>query len=360
MNLDGGVATEIAVDPVSRWLSLLRPDCLLTQQVNCDSANPVMFRGETRAVGVVTRGRWRINREADCSKRGTRERCDEGMTERDSAIEIGPGDVVLILFGGGYRVESLGADSSELMWGRVSIQSYAADIELDGFPHPLVVSSPMKSSSIPSSSIPSSSIPSSAVPYSTMPTDRPADRQTAAVLELIRAEVQWRRDGWIGAVNQLLRLLVMAELRNAAEKLNRFGPGWLGAFRDAEMTPVLAAMIENPAKDWTVASLAEIGMYSRSHFAKRFREVVGTTPMDALYSLRMQTAELLQADGIPAKEIARRVGYRSIAAFLAAFRRREPTGSRVSPPPLRPSERLPQEGLVQENSYAEASNPTSK
>jgi AraC-like DNA-binding protein len=72
----------------------------------------------------------------------------------------------------------------------------------------------------------------------------------------------------------------------------------------------------------TLQLLAErVGM-SRSVFALRFRETVGTTPMEYLTHWRMLlAADRLKNSGDGLSTIAQSLGYESESAFGKAFRR---------------------------------------
>lgn len=62
---------------------------------------------------------------------------------------------------------------------------------------------------------------------------------------------------------------------------------------------------------------------SRSRFADRFRELVGSGPMAYIGDWRLQRAlSLLAESNVPIKAVAHRVGYRSAAAFTRAFSER--------------------------------------
>jgi AraC-like DNA-binding protein len=76
------------------------------------------------------------------------------------------------------------------------------------------------------------------------------------------------------------------------------------------------------AHSWTVQSLANVAGMSRTAFAVRFKELVGTTPLDYLNGWRMRVARqaLTESDERLAR-VAERVGYLSETAFSAAFKR---------------------------------------
>ena len=54
--------------------------------------------------------------------------------------------------------------------------------------------------------------------------------------------------------------------------------GWLGALHDRQIGRAIALIHREPARPWTVASLAHELAMSRSAFAARFTELVGESP----------------------------------------------------------------------------------
>ena len=81
-------------------------------------------------------------------------------------------------------------------------------------------------------------------------------------------------------------------------------------------------MQREPARPWTLGSLADSVALSRSAFAARFTERVGMPAMQYLTQWRMQLAQgWLQAPGAVLADVAERAGYRSEAAFSRAFKR---------------------------------------
>ena len=66
---------------------------------------------------------------------------------------------------------------------------------------------------------------------------------------------------------------------------------------------------------------------SRRQLQRVFGEIGGVTFREHLAAVRMdRAAELLHADSLPVREVARRVGYRQPAQFAKAFRRRHGVG----------------------------------
>jgi len=92
---------------------------------------------------------------------------------------------------------------------------------------------------------------------------------------------------------------------------------------DAYVDRALAAMTAEPARRWTVASLARVAGLSRAAFARRFRCATGKAPLQWLTDLRLglATERLVRSDDSIA-EIAFVVGYGSEFALSKAFKRR--------------------------------------
>ncbi len=123
-------------------------------------------------------------------------------------------------------------------------------------------------------------------------------------------------------VSRLLDVVFVEILRAWLSGQEEGTAGWLGALRDRAVATALARLHEEPARAWTVESLArEVGM-SRPVLARRVRQKVGLPPLTYLTQARMDLAarRLLRTDDALAK-IARRVGYDSEFAFNRAFKK---------------------------------------
>ncbi len=98
--------------------------------------------------------------------------------------------------------------------------------------------------------------------------------------------------------------------------------GWLAGVRDPVVGRALALLHRDPARAWTIESLASEVALSRSRLAECFTALVGQPPMQYLARWRMQVAARQLADGaMKVSAVALSVGYESEAAFSRAFKR---------------------------------------
>jgi AraC-like DNA-binding protein len=143
-----------------------------------------------------------------------------------------------------------------------------------------------------------------------------------SVLRLMAAEARELRPGGEAVITRLGDILVIQAIRAWMESDPAARTGWLGALQDPQIGRALSLIHRNPARDWTVASLAAELAMSRSAFAARFSELVGEPVMGYVARWRMQIAvAALKGEGATVGELADRLGYRSEAAFSRAFKR---------------------------------------
>lgn len=102
---------------------------------------------------------------------------------------------------------------------------------------------------------------------------------------------------------------------------NDLAAGCSGPGTDSYVERALAAMKADPARRWTVASLARVAGLSRAPFARRFRDATKTSPMSWLAQHRVSLAQRLVLDGGGLAGIALQVGYSSEFALSKAFKR---------------------------------------
>ncbi len=150
----------------------------------------------------------------------------------------------------------------------------------------------------------------------------PTDELRAAV-GLLTAELERPRLGTDAVVPALLEMLLLYLLRRWYAEQPAAPTGWAAALRDPVTAVALHAMHNDPARPWTVASLAAHAGLSRAPFARRFSTLVGRPPLSYLTWWRMTVAaRLLRDSDATVATVAHRVGYTSEFAFATAFRRR--------------------------------------
>ena len=144
--------------------------------------------------------------------------------------------------------------------------------------------------------------------------------------DLIRAalqELERPRPGGETILSKLSELMFLRAVRHHIDNLPTEAKGWLSGLRDSHVGRALHLMHANPADPWTLDLLArEIGL-SRSAFAERFTELMGTPAMHYLANWRLQiAAQLLEGKNMSIAQAAAQVGYESEAAFNRAFKKR--------------------------------------
>ncbi len=152
---------------------------------------------------------------------------------------------------------------------------------------------------------------------------QPADRAALHwMVERMLAELRVPQPGGYVIAQHLADMMLAQALRlHLAEEADA-SVGWLFALADKRMGAAIAAMHQEPARDWTLESLAKhVGM-SRTAFALKFKEKVGDSTMTYLTRWRMlRAADRLTHTDEAIGAVARSVGYESESAFSAAFKR---------------------------------------
>jgi AraC-like DNA-binding protein len=128
--------------------------------------------------------------------------------------------------------------------------------------------------------------------------------------------------GQEAVLDRLLDLLLIAALRAWFARDEASAPGWYRAQGDPIVGPALKFMHNDPARAWTVESLAAAVGVSRAALARRFTELVGEPPIAFLTTWRLSlAADLLREPGATIASVAPQVGYSSAFALSAAFKR---------------------------------------
>lgn len=128
--------------------------------------------------------------------------------------------------------------------------------------------------------------------------------------------------GQAAVLDRLLDLLLVAVMK---EWFARTGAGDAILYR-SKSDPVVQRALQflhgNPARTWTVESLATATGASRAALARRFNALVGEPPMTYLKNWRLAlAADLLCDPHESVGTVAEKVGYTSPFAFSVAFKR---------------------------------------
>jgi len=165
-----------------------------------------------------------------------------------------------------------------------------------------------------------------------------------ALLSMNEAESRQPGPGSEFIIARLMELILVEILRSQALRVDPAHRGLLAGLADPVTARALSAMHRDVARGWTVSDLARLCGASRSTFAARFRNVVGTGPIDYLLHWRMAVAkDELRRGTRSIGEIALAVGFRSSSAFSTAFTRAvgcspKRFSSSVTRPPRQPAD----------------------
>jgi AraC-like DNA-binding protein len=150
----------------------------------------------------------------------------------------------------------------------------------------------------------------------------PAEAWEGPLVDLLHAEIARDLPGQDVVLDRLVDLLLVAAVRHWFEASPEAAPAWWAATADPVVGPVLALVHDDPGHPWTLDALADRVAVSRATLARRFREVVGQSPMAYLAEWRLaRAADLLRDTSATVEQVAREVGYVSPFAFSTAFKK---------------------------------------
>jgi AraC-like DNA-binding protein len=161
------------------------------------------------------------------------------------------------------------------------------------------------------------------MPHVLLVREEVADTPTLRMLlEAMGAELRDRRLGAATVLTRLADIVVTQVLRAWVEARPDRAQAWAAALRDPQVGRALAAFHAEPARRWSVVSLAAAANLSRSVFAERFSAAVGMSPAHYVARWRVQVAGTwLRRNQLTIAQIAARLGFGSEAAFSRTFTR---------------------------------------
>jgi AraC family transcriptional activator of mtrCDE len=236
-------------------------------------------------------------------------------------IRLRRGDVAILPHGGAHRVRSLSAEGprapirvqprlhdpvlrvsnsdapeSELICGRMRFEHAHDNMVLAVLP-PLFV----------------------------LTADDPEGDDAAVSGQLMRTmkhELDHDRLGAAVIAEELASALMMIVLRVQFQR-RQGESGVLALLAKRQSARAVAAMLADPARDWSLDELAEVAATSRATLVRLFRKAVDAAPLTYLAELRLSLAKRrLGATNDPIAAVAAEVGYQSESAFSRAYHRR--------------------------------------
>lgn len=144
----------------------------------------------------------------------------------------------------------------------------------------------------------------------------------AVTLAAMHVETERPTLGSAIMLSRLIDLLFIWAVRHWLASAPQRPRGWIASLQDPLVGQALALLHADPARDWSVETLAACLHQSRSNLSQRFTALVGEPPIRYLTRWRMQlAADLLVSSRLRVSQIAQRIGYDSEPAFSRAFRR---------------------------------------
>jgi len=301
------------------------PDLTSDRPINArgmDALSDVLALLEPRTTftaSLTTGGRWAVHFPENPGVKFTallRGSCWLALDDRADPVELAPGDCTLVSTAQGYRLASdldlvpedaraVFADAPEgravhgtgaetlLIGGRFTFDPSHTAILLGALP-PLI-------------HIRAHTPQAAFVPW---------------ILERLAFEASDPAPGSALMVDHLAHMLFVQVLRAHLGTGEAQPAGWLGALADRRIGLALNLMHRSPGRRWSLAQLTAATGMSRSAFASRFKQLVGTGPLDYLLHWRMHlAAKALRRSLETVAAIAFDLGYESESAFGNAFKR---------------------------------------
>lgn len=148
------------------------------------------------------------------------------------------------------------------------------------------------------------------------------DTTVPALLDAMEREVSQDRMGACGIMARLADALAASIIRAWVECSCNAPTGWIAAVRCPTIGKVIAAIHNEPERNWSVPELAAIMGASRSRFSDAFTRTMGESPARYVAKVKMsQARRWISHEGMRVAVAAHRLGYESEASFSRAFKR---------------------------------------
>lgn len=142
------------------------------------------------------------------------------------------------------------------------------------------------------------------------------------LVTMLDSELTSGTPGQDAMIHRLLDMVVVRAVRTWFLRPEADPPAWFAAYADPMVAAALRLIHAEPARSWSVESLADEVGGTRTTLARRFVDRVGEPPMGYLARWRLAlAADLLRSsdDGLAA--VAAKVGYSTVYSLSTAFKR---------------------------------------
>ena len=138
----------------------------------------------------------------------------------------------------------------------------------------------------------------------------------------IQEEIEANRAGAAAIATDLASALFVTVVRIHLQREGASG-GLLGLLAHRQLGEAVRAMLEEPARNWSLNELAARANASRASLVRMFQRVAHRAPLEFLTDLRLELASRkLKATRLVLADVAAEAGYQSESSFSRAFKRR--------------------------------------
>jgi AraC-like DNA-binding protein len=127
-------------------------------------------------------------------------------------------------------------------------------------------------------------------------------------------EYRQERPGYPYVLRALLMELLASVIRQLADRREE-------AELASKIAPAVAAMSDQPGKNWSVAELAQLCGYHPSYFTDIFRQEIGKNPKSYLIEQRIRLAKQALLRGEKLETLAEKLGYTSVHYLSNQFKK---------------------------------------
>lgn len=141
-------------------------------------------------------------------------------------------------------------------------------------------------------------------------------------ISMLAAETARHAVGSETVTQALLDIIFTQIIRKIIARLNATPRTWSHALHNAQIRSALELMHGDCSYEWTLDELSRRVGLSRAGFAQKFKNALGTPPLQYLTTIRVQKAmDLLSNTSDKMEAVSQAVGYKDPFSFSKAFKK---------------------------------------